>query len=139
MVLVYDLRRDHHYRERVLSRLDEQWQAYLRGERQARITEGRITELFYAPYEGGPMFRLDEGASQSSWVRQGEESWYAVGRRAKVECVVFHAPHPVGDMTVVTRIWIGHENTKPQGAAPNGSPATRLINSGGTEWTPSVS
>ena len=108
-VLVYDLRRDHRYREQMLSRLGDQWQAYLRGERPATIAEGRITELFYAPYEGEHMFRLDEVASQSSWVRQGDESWYAVGRRAKIERVVFHAPHPIGDMPVVTRIWIGDD------------------------------
>jgi hypothetical protein len=57
------------------------------------------------------MFRLDEGGSQSYWVRHGDETCYAVGRRAKVECVVFHAPHPIGDMTVVTRIWIGDDGT----------------------------
>jgi hypothetical protein len=33
MVLVYDLRRDHRYREQILSGVEDQWQAYLRGER----------------------------------------------------------------------------------------------------------
>jgi hypothetical protein len=45
----------------------------------------------------------------SSWVRQGDDSWYAVGRRAKVECVVFDALQPIGELPVVTRIWIGAE------------------------------
>ncbi len=107
MVLVYDLRRDRRNREQILWGLDDQWEAYRRGERPARVVEGRITALFYAPTEHQHMFRLDEGGTQSSWVRQGDESWYAVGRRAKVECVVFHAPHPIGDLPVVTRIWIG--------------------------------
>ena len=31
MVLVYDVRRDRRYRERVLSQVQEQWQAYQRG------------------------------------------------------------------------------------------------------------
>ena len=31
MVLVYDLRRDRGHRERVLSQVQEQWQAYQRG------------------------------------------------------------------------------------------------------------
>jgi hypothetical protein len=31
MVLVYDLRRDRAHRERVLSQVQEQWQAYQRG------------------------------------------------------------------------------------------------------------
>ena len=110
MVLVYDLRRDRRYREQILWSLDEQWQAYLRGERPASVADGRIIELSYAPYGGQRMFRLDEGGSQSSWVRQGDESWYAVGRRAKVECVTFHAPHPIGHMPVVTRIWIGDDD-----------------------------
>jgi len=107
MVLVYDLRRDRRNREQLLWGLDEQWQAYRRGERPARVADGRITGLFYAPNEGQHMFRLDEGGRQSSWVRQGDESWYVVGRRAKVECVTFHAPLPIGDLPVVTRIWIG--------------------------------
>jgi hypothetical protein len=109
MVLVYDLRRDHRCREQLLSRLDEQWQAYLRGERPVSIAEGYISEVFFAPYEGEHMFRLDEGTRQSSWVRHGDESWYAVGRSAKVESVVFHAPHPIGNMPLVTRIWIGRD------------------------------
>ena len=109
MVLVYDLRRDRRDRERILWGMDEQWRAYLRGERPARVADGRIVELFHAPYGGERMFRLDEGGSQSSWVRQGDESWYAVGRRAKVECVVFDALQPIGELPVVTRIWIGAE------------------------------
>jgi hypothetical protein len=55
MVLAYDLRRDHRCREQLLSRLDEQWQAYLRGERPVSIAEGYIGELFFAPYEGEHM------------------------------------------------------------------------------------
>jgi hypothetical protein len=110
MVLVYDLRRDGRCREQILCRMDEQWQAYLRGERPASVAAGRITELFCAPSGGERMFRLNEGGSQSSWVRHGGESWYAVGRRAQVEWVVFHAPHPIGDLPVVTRIWIGDDD-----------------------------
>ena len=111
MVLVYDLRRDRRNREQILWGLDEQWQAYLRGERPASVAYGRITELFYAHSEHQHMFRLDEGARQSYWVRHGDGSWYAVGRRAKVECVVFQAPHPIGDLPVVTRISIGDAGT----------------------------
>ena len=109
MILVYDLRRDHRYREQLLSGLDEQWQACLRGERPVSIAEGRISRLFIAPYKDKHMFRLDEGTHRSSWVRRGDESWYAVGRSAKIERVVFHAPHPIGDIPVITRIWIGRD------------------------------
>jgi hypothetical protein len=137
MVLIYDLRRDQGYREQFLSRCDAQWQAYLRGERHANLAEGRIAELFYLPYEGEHMFRLDEGARQSSWVRRGDESWYAVGRHVKVESVTFRAPHPIGDMPVITRIWVGPD-AEPN-APPNGGPAASVDNSGATEGPPSVS
>jgi hypothetical protein len=108
MVLVYDLRRDRGRRERVLSQVQEQWQAYQRGERPAHISEGRISRLFFYPHAGEHMFELNEGARRSSWVRQGDDSWYIVGWRARVEQVVFHAPPPVGALPVVTRIWIGN-------------------------------
>ena len=52
------------------------------------------------------MFELKEAARESSWMRQGDPSWYAVGLRAKVESVVF-MPDLIGEMSVVTRIWIG--------------------------------
>ena len=109
MVLVYDLRRDQHSRKEILSRLEDQWQAYLLGELPVSVAEGRISELFYAPYEGEHMFRLDEGERTSAWVRQGDDSWYVVGRFAKVERVIFRVPHPIGDMPIVTRIWIGDD------------------------------
>lgn len=107
MILVYDLRRDHRSQETILSGLDGQWQSYLRGERPVIMAEGRITELFFAPYEGERMFRLDEGSRQSVWFRQGYESWYAVGRKARIEQVVFHIAVPPEDLPVITRIWIG--------------------------------
>ena len=90
MVLVYDLRRDRRYREQILSGVEDQWEAYVRGERAATIAEGRITRMF--DVRGESMFQLNDGARQSSWVRQGDASWYAVGLRAKVESVVFRVP-----------------------------------------------
>jgi hypothetical protein len=108
MVLVYDLRRDRGHRERVLSQVQEQWQAYQRGEWPAHISEGHISRLFCYPHDGERMFELNEGTRRSTWVRQGDDSWYTVGWRAKVEQVVFHTPPPVGPVPVVTRIWIGN-------------------------------
>ncbi len=108
MVLVYDLRRDRHHRERVLSAVQDQWQACQRGEWPAHISEGRISRLFFYPHDGEHMFELNEGARRSTWVRQGDDRWYTVGWRARVEQVVFHAPLPVGHLPVVTRIWIGN-------------------------------
>ena len=108
MVLVYDLRRDRGHREQVLSKMQEQWQAYQRGEWPIHISEERISKLLFYPHDGEHRFELDEGAQRSTWVRQGDDSWYMVGCRVKVEKVVFHAPLPVGHMPVVTRIWIGN-------------------------------
>ena len=109
MVLLYDIRCDECWRKQIPSSVDEQWTSYLRGDSLVDISEGRITELFYAPYEGEHMFRLDDGKRTTAWVRQGEDSWFVVGRRARVEHIVFHVPPPIGDMPVVTRIWIGED------------------------------
>jgi len=57
---------------------------------------------------GSNMFELNEGARRSTWIRQGDDTWYTVGWRARVEQVVFHEPPPVGPVPVVTRIWIGN-------------------------------
>jgi hypothetical protein len=106
MALVYDLRRDSGTRKKLLSRVRDQWDAYLRGEKLGESTKGHISDLFFAPYEGEHMFRLHGNGRTSSWTRLGDESWYVVGRRVKVEQVVFRVPEPIGDMPVVTRIWI---------------------------------
>jgi hypothetical protein len=107
MVLVYDLRRDRAHRERLLTQVREQWRAYQRGEWPVDIAEGRISRLFFYPQGGEHMFELNEGERRSTWVRQGDDSWYTVGWRARVEQAVFHIPQPGGDVPVVTRIWIG--------------------------------
>ncbi len=107
MVLVYDVRRDHVRRNRVMSHLREQWQAYRRGEWPVYLSEGRISRLFFYPQRRDHMFELDEGARHSTWVRQGDDSWYVVGWWAKVEQVVFCTPPPVAELPLVTRIWIG--------------------------------
>lgn len=106
LVLVYDLGRDHVRRERMLSQLQEQWQAYEHGEWPVQFSEGRISRLFFHPQGGEHMFELDEGQRHSRWVRQGDDSWYVVGWWAKVEQVVFSIP-TAGEVPVVTRIWIG--------------------------------
>ena len=118
MVLVYDLRRNRGHRERVLSQVEDQWQAYQRGEVPAQISEGRISRLFFYPHDGEHMFELNEGARRSTWVRQGDGTWYTVGWRAKVEQVVFHTPPPVGPVPVVTRIWITNRASSSGGCGP---------------------
>src|SRR5882724_3576151 len=43
-----DLRRDRSHRDRVLSQVHVQWQAYKRGEWPVHISEGRISKLFFS-------------------------------------------------------------------------------------------
>jgi hypothetical protein len=109
MVLVYDIRRDNRWRQQLERGATKQWEAYLRGEAVAEFFEGHIAEFFYAPYEGEHMFRLDEAKQKSTWARLGDDSWYVLGRRAKIERIVFHISHLIEDTPVVTRIWIGAE------------------------------
>ncbi|HYG36755.1 MAG TPA: hypothetical protein VEC99_18325 [Clostridia bacterium] len=105
-VLVYDLRQDAFYREQILSGLEAQWQAYERGEVPVQISQGRITRLFMDTFDCKPTFELEESDRRSFWVRRGNASAYAIGKWAWVESVVFHAPAPIGDLSVVTRIWV---------------------------------
>ena len=78
MVLVYDSRRK---------------------EQHTAFSEGRITRLYFLPYEGDHMFEIDDGERRSSWPRPDSE-WFVVGRRARVE-------HTRGQHREVLRIWIG--------------------------------
>lgn len=66
---------------------------------QAAFSEGRITRLYYLPYEGEHMFEIDKGAQRSSWPCPGDNSWFVVGWRARIE-------HTRGVNPQVLRIWI---------------------------------
>jgi len=79
MVLVYDAKR-------------QAW--------QTAFAVGRITRLYYLPYEGEHMFEIDEGQRRSSWPRPDDSSWFVVGWRARIE-------HTQGEHPEVLRIWIG--------------------------------
>jgi hypothetical protein len=103
-ILVYDLRRDRRQRGRIAQ---EQFQAYRRGEWPVHISEGRITNLFFDISDGRDMLELDEGKRRSTWVRQGDDSWYAIGWRARIEHAVFQGPAAGDRVSLVTRIWVG--------------------------------
>jgi hypothetical protein len=64
------------------------------------ISSGRITRLYYLPYEGEHMFEINEGEQRSSWPRPGDSPWFVVGYFARIE-------HTQGDHPRVIRIWIG--------------------------------
>jgi hypothetical protein len=66
---------------------------------QTTFSEGCITRLYYLPYEGEHMFEIDEGERRSSWLRLGDDSWFVVGWRARVEHTQGEHPEPL-------RIWI---------------------------------
>jgi|SRR6266568_5165610 len=105
MVLVYDIRRDQHQKASLL-RFRRQWRDFEQGKKQIEISEGRISKLFFVPYDGEHMFELDDGVRRMSWTRFGDDSWYAVGHRVRVEHVVFRSLR-FGNTPAVTKIWIG--------------------------------
>jgi hypothetical protein len=111
MVLVYDIRRDKFNRERLSSGFPRRWRALESGKKRTKISEGLITKLFFAPYEGDHFFELDDGKRRRSWVRFGDESWYAVGRRVRVEFAEFRVFISLrfDVIQVVTKIWIGDD------------------------------
>jgi hypothetical protein len=79
MVLVYDSRRK---------------------ERDSAFSEGRITRLYFLPYEGDHMFEIEDGGGCTSWPRPGDSDWFVVGRRARIEHTRSASPE-------VLKIWIG--------------------------------
>jgi hypothetical protein len=125
MVCVYDIRRDEYYKKTHLPRWQRQWRAFESGKLRVEISEGLITKLFFAPYEGDHFFEVGDGKRHRAWIRRGDASWYAVGRRVKVEHLVFRrwfyyvrwfCQSDVPEIPVVSKIWIGdddasHENS----------------------------
>src|SRR3989442_7213293 len=88
MVCVYDIRQDEYYKKTHLPRWQRSWRAFERGKLQVKISEGVITKLFFAPYEGDHFFEIDDGKRRRSWIRRGDASCYAVGRRASAAHLV---------------------------------------------------
>jgi hypothetical protein len=71
-----------------------------RNEKRVSFSEGRITRLYFLPYEGDHMFEIDERGRLSCWPRPADSTWFVVGWRARVE-------HTRGEQPEVLRIWIG--------------------------------
>jgi hypothetical protein len=110
MVLVYDLRQDENKRKRLSSTFKRHWRAFERGKLRAKIAEGRITKLFFAPYDGEHYFEIDDGKRRQSWIRRGDASLYAIGRHARVEYLIFRRWFfwgTVSAIPVASKIWIG--------------------------------
>jgi hypothetical protein len=64
------------------------------------FSEGRITRLYFLPYEGDHMFDIEDGDRCTSWPRPCDSDWFVVGRRARVE-------HTRGEPPEVLKIWVG--------------------------------
>ena len=69
-------------------------------EPETELSEGCIVRLYFLPYEGDPMFEIEDGDQRSFWPRLGDISQYMVGRRARIE-------HTRGKHSEVIRIWVG--------------------------------
>ena len=116
LVCVYDIQRDEHYKRILLPRWQRQWRAFESGKLPVKISEGPITSIFFSAYDGETLFEIDDGKRRRSWIRRGDTSWYAGGRRAKVEHLVFRrwfywvrwfCRSEVSELPVVSKIWIG--------------------------------
>src|SRR5947208_11816441 len=103
---VFDLRNDHAHRGKLLAGLNDQWRRYLNGELPVRIAEGCVTRLFFSPYDGEQMFEIENGEKRSIYPRQEQDSRFAVGREVAIEIATFDALVPIGELLLITRIWI---------------------------------
>ncbi|MEI7732628.1 MAG: hypothetical protein WCO56_23855 [Verrucomicrobiota bacterium] len=68
--------------------------------RRTAFAEGRITRLYFLPYEGEHMFEIDDGRRRSSWPRSSDSTWFVVGWHARIE-------HTRDEQPEVLKIWIG--------------------------------
>ena len=73
-----------------------------RREKGSVFVEGRITKLSYFAYDSEHRFEMEAGGQLLDWLRFGDDDWYAVGRRVRVE-------HTGDELKEVLRIWIGPE------------------------------
>jgi hypothetical protein len=104
MVLIYDIR-DHidRYKRFIPPFSENRWQSYLWGELEVSIIEGDI-ETLYVDNWGHPLFTIvaDSRLRRDTFLREGDDSHYVVGCRAKIERAIFSE---VGQ-PIVTKIWI---------------------------------
>jgi hypothetical protein len=108
-VLVFELSRDGP-RQADNAALEKMWEAYQQGGWSMQVAEGRISKVISSAPDAEPIFEIDDGRSRTSWSLQGDRTAYSVGRKARVESIVFGASGASDNgRAVVTRIWIENE------------------------------
>jgi hypothetical protein len=129
MIQVYDLRRDRKHVAHVqhatlhtdrfgvvpdhgLFGSDEWWQAISSGAIETHTIEGRISRVYMTGAPGGnfPEFEVDDGSSRTQWARLGDDDWYVVGRRIRVDFVQTRLRYDGDRVPSVLRIWIGDDH-----------------------------
>lgn len=112
IVLVYDIRQDKLNREQYAKRFPRQWRSFVAGKKRTKISEGRITKLFFALYQGEHFFEIDDGKRRRSWIRLGNESWFSAGYWARVEYADFRVliGLRVDSIQVISKIWTGKKD-----------------------------
>jgi hypothetical protein len=118
MILVFDMRTNpSRTRTSFLSRHEDQWQSYLRGECKVQFFKGKINDIFFNRWDQETMFSLDlddQGKRKKTFTRMGDISNYVVGRRVIVEQTFFYGvlflTGPHCGFPDTTRVWIEKEN-----------------------------
>jgi hypothetical protein len=105
MVAVYELRRDLRLIEMVqkatlhrddaglvpehgLFGSDEWWAAIADGSLPTHTVRGRISSVFMSGHNDFPEFEVDDGSARTTWKREGDDSFYQVGRAVQIDYVL---------------------------------------------------
>src|SRR5664280_1126737 len=127
MIQVYDLRRDHRHIETVqhatqhtdrygivpdhgLFGSDEWWRAVSSGVLETHKVEGRISRVYMSGHNDFPEFEVDDGSSRTQWERRGDDDWYVVGRRVRVDYVLTRSRYSREWSPTVLKGWIGNDH-----------------------------
>lgn len=63
------------------------WRAIEEGIVPVHTVEGIISRVYMSGMDDFPEFEIDSGGEESSWMRQGDDEMYVVGKRAVVKFV----------------------------------------------------
>jgi len=89
---------------------DEWWQAIGSGAIETHTVEGHISRVYMSGHNDFPEFEVDDGSSRTQWERFGDDDWYVVGRRIRVDFVLTRSRYS-GDLSpTVIRVWIGDDH-----------------------------
>jgi len=127
MVAVYELRRNRRFIEQVqeatlhrddagivpehgLFGSDEWWVAIADGRFPTHTIRGRISKLYMSGHNDFAEFEVDDGVTRTSWAREGDDTWYEVGRSVQIDYVLTRFKRPITSEThgrTVLRILVG--------------------------------